>query len=348
MRWLLVAALVLTACTSNAPEPTRRAASLTAPAPTAALAPDRDRPWDPRRVDQLPAAAAGVAGGLPRRVEPPASLPELADDPMRAAVLSGYVEDAVVLMSAEGQWRRVPAPAMGSFGGAELTRDGTRVAVETADGVDVWDLPTGERTRIPHPEDARPWDFSSWRWIDRETLLLDDARGGWRVDVASGAVQRTPYPSSTSFWWTVDPAGAVVESADWSHPNLLTDWAAGVGREVDMAPTGRLSSLHAGRDVVVGTSYDAGPFGVYVADRSDLTPRHVLRVRDHEANYSNGGLSVLALLADGTVLLRVAVLGGRDVPLRVVAWAPGSGDLSLVSRIAGSVELLSVADGLLG
>lgn len=303
--------------------------------------------WDPRLVDDLPAAGPGIASALPERVEPPPTVPDLAGYPMPTAVLSAYVGEAVALLSPDGTWRQVPAPPMGSFGGAELTRDGTRVAVETADGVDVWDLPTGQRTRIASPEGARPWDYSSWRWIDRTTLLLDDKAGGWRVDVASGAAKRTPYPSSTSFWWTVDPTGAVLESADWSHPNLLTDWATEEGREVGMEPTGRLSSLHAARDVVVGTSYDAGPFGVYVADRSDLTPRHVLRVRDHEADYSNGGLSVLALLEDGTVLLRVAVLGGDRIPLRVVAWEPRSGALSLVSSISGRLEMLSVADGLL-
>ena len=323
---VLLAALLLAGCTTAAP----------------ASAP-RDPVFDPRRVDDLP---AGQVAGLPHRVAPPRTAPALADHPVPAAVLSVHTDHGVLLLSTEGEWRRVPAPRMGSFGGAELTRDGTRVAVETADGAVAWDLPTGKRTRVPNPPRSRPWDYSSWRWVDHETLLLDDRRGGWRVDPATGTVRRTAYPSRTSFWWTVDPDGAVLESADWSHPNVLTDWATGEAREVSMEPTGRLASIHADEDTVVGTSYDGGPFAVHVADRSDLTSQHRLRVRDHEANYSNGGLSVVALLGDGRPLLRVAVLGGRGEHWRLVTWGPETDDLALVTRGRGA--LLSLAEGLLG
>lgn len=314
------------------------------PAPVAP-APSVQR-FDPRDVDELGAAAPGVAPLLPDVLAAPDGAPFLADHPLSAAVLAVREDDAVHLLGVDGSWRRVPPPGRGL--GAELTRDGTRLAVHRGDEVVVWDLPTGGSTRLREPLGHRPWDYTAWRWVDRGTLLLDDADGGWLVDVATGAAQRVPYPSSSAFWWTVGPGGAVVESADWSYPNLLTDWSSGRARQVDMAPTGRLMWPVVDADTVVGASYDDGPFAVYVADRADLAPRHVLRVHDHDANYSNGGLSVLALLPDGTVLLRVAVFSGPGMQWRLVAWEPASGGLSVVTRAEATVPLCSVAEGLLG
>lgn len=354
MKALLAAGLVtLLGCSASPPVAAPTPAATTPPAPTPPAtsrpatshpAPPPSRPWDPRRVDDLPPARADVARGLPAVIDPPATAPRLADRPVPAAVFSAYIGDRVLLLTPDGAWRWVPAPATHTFGNTELTRDGRRLAVGTPEGVDVWDLSTGTHTLVVMPSRSRPWDYASWHWIDDATLLLDDKAGGWLVDAATGDAERTPYPSSSSFWWTVDPDGAVVESADWRYPNRLTDWATGEPRRVGMDQTGRLMRLRVGRDVVAGVSYDGGPFAVYVAERADLAPRHVLRVRDHDANYSNGGLQLLSLLGDGTVLLRVAVFGtGPGLPWRIVAWEPDSGRLSVVSRVAGSVELESVA-----
>lgn len=301
--------------------------------------------WDPRDVDDLPAAAADVAPLLPAVLDAPRSSPSLSEHPIDAAVLAvGGADGDVHLLAVDGSWRSVPS----GTGSAELTRDGTRLAVERHDGVDVWDLATGERTRVEAPRGHEPWDYTSWRWKDDDTLLLDDAGGGWLVDTLSGAAEEVPYPSDSSFYWTIDDRGAVVESADWGHPAELTDWAGGRRRLVDMAPTGRLASIQAAADTVAGTSYENGPFSVYVADRSDLTPREVLAVHDHDANYSNGGLSVVALLKDGTVLMRVSVFRRAGMHWRLVAWDPAAGELSVVTRTQGTVPLWSVAHDLLG
>jgi hypothetical protein len=81
---------------------------------------------------------------------------------------------------------------------------------------------------------------------------------------------------------------------------------------------------------IVAVTYDTGPFRVVTADRADLGERAVLPVRDRQAFYSNGGLSPLAMGDDGTVLLRVAMLGGgagdwraRRVGLGVRGGEPG-------------------------
>jgi hypothetical protein len=321
-------------------------AALAALVATALAGVEQDVPWDPRGVDDLPAADVSVAPLLPDVLVVPPSAPRLADRPLRAAVLTVREDDALYLLGVDGSWRSVPPPAPGDS--AELTRDGTRLAVERPAGVDVWDLRSGEQTRWAAPRQHRPWDYTAWRWVDDDTLLLDDLRGGWKVDTLSGSADRVPYPLETSYYWTVDADGAVVESADWGHPSVLTDWAGGVQRSLAMAPTGRLATLRADADTVVGTSYELRPFAVYVADRLDLTPRHVLPVLDHEGNYSNGGLSVLALLSDGTVLLRVSVFGGPEMSWRLVAWDPRTDSLAVVTRAGGTVPLWSVAADLLG
>lgn len=305
-----------------------------------------DDPWDPRKVDDLPAAPADVAPLLPDVLEVPESSPTLTSSPVDAAVLSVFEKETIHVLASDGTWRRLTArPGSGS---AELTRDGTRLAVPRRDGVDVWDLASAEHTWVPVPPGHVPWEYTSWRWVDNETLLLDEPGGGWLVSTLSGSADAVPYPSRTSFYWAVDAGGEVVESAQWGNPSVLTDWAGGVRRRIDMSATGRLASLQATADTVVGTSYENGPFAVYVADRDDLAPADVLRVHDHDANYSNGGLSVLAALEDGTVLLRVSVFSGPGMQWRIVAWDPDTDDLSIVSRTNGTVALSAIAHDLLG
>ena len=85
-----------------------------------------------------------------------------------------------------------------------------------------------------------------------------------------------------------------------------------------------------------------------VADRATLTPRFVLPLGDHEANYSNWGLSVATLRDDGTVLLSIAAIGRDDAGARLVAWDPFSADLSIVSRHHLPVrQSVIVAEGML-
>jgi hypothetical protein len=304
-------------------------------------------PWNPRDVDDLPDAPAGLAPALPAVLRPPTVAKPLSAEPIAAAVLSIRAKDAVLLLATDGSWRSVPPPEVDSYESwesADLTPDGTRLAVQTLDGVDVWDLPTGEKTHLGLPEGYEPWDSLSWTWVDRTTLLLDDYRGGWLVDAASGAAERVPYPATNPYWWTLDDSGALVESADFLDPAVLTDWAGGEPRRVDMSGLGRLAMLQADADTVVGTSYENGPFSVFLAARSDLSPEAVLPVQDDEANYGPG-LYPVALLDDGTVLIRTLVLGAEPT-WRLVAWEPASGDLTMVTHGEGIVT--SYATDLLG
>lgn len=110
-----------------------------------------------------------------------------------------------------------------------------------------------------------------------------------------------------------------------------------------MDRTGRLSRLQVNENTVVGTTYDDQQYSVVVADRETLTPQYRLPVLDPEANYSNWGLSTLALADDGTVLLRVAKIGRRGGEgFRVVAWKPSTGELSIISTTALTTEAVLV------
>lgn len=289
--------------------------------------------WDPRDVGDLTPAADRVAPALPEVIDPPDTSPGIADDPVDAAVAVVGQRDRIQVLGTDEGWRTVPVDD--EYPETRLSPRGTRLVVtyygEHDTGATVHDLGTGESWVVPFPDDYRPFDDSSWTFVDEDTLLLQSG-GAWLVDAATGAAERLPKDIGGGLSTAVDPRGGILVSADWSTPNILVDYAEGAVHEVSMRGTGRLSALRADADTVVGTSYDRGPFAVVVADRSTLTPKVSLPITDPEGNYSNGGLSTLALTDDGTVLLRVAVIG-RDVEgLRVVAWDPSTGGLSLVSR----------------
>ncbi|MCW2795031.1 hypothetical protein [Nocardioides sp.] len=340
---LAIVAVVVATGVAGSPDAERPPTQTPGPSPSPTVG-ARQTTWDPREVDDLPAAPADLAPALPEALSPPSSAPPLSAEPIPAAVLSIRGEAAILLLAADGSWRSVPPPEVDSYESwesADLTPDGTRVAVQTRDdGVDVWNLPTGERTHLRPPQAYEPWDSLSWTWVDQTTLLLDDYRGGWLVDAASGAAERVPYPARTLYGWTIDDAGALLESADYDEPAALTDWAGGEPRRIDSSEIGRLETLQADADTVVGKAGNL----LFVAARSDLSPEAVLPVQDDEANYTPG-LYPVALLGDGTVLFRTLVLGATPT-WRLVAWEPESGDLTMVTHGEGIVT--SYATDLLG
>jgi hypothetical protein len=213
--------------------------------------------------------------------------------------------------------------------------------------VEAWDLATGESTAVPFPPDLlRPSEFRSWAWVDDSTLLLHNAgAGGWLVDVASGDATPVPYPENP-LSWTVDADGAVVESADYLAPAQLIDWAGQEPRRVDLGADGlgigRLTSVHANADTVVGVSGAT----IVVIDRADMEPRAALPLVNPQDNYGSGKAPVVALLDDGSVLFQIPVYAD-EFSWRLVAWSPQSGGFTLVTRGVGSVPA-SFATAILG
>jgi hypothetical protein len=304
--------------------------------------------WDPREVDQLPAAPDGVAPALPRTIAPPASSPQLSGSPIDDAVVAVEQDGVAHVLGTRGQWRTVPIT--GRYPTLSLSPSGTRLAIsyhldgEPSDhdyGVTVHDLASGAAAHFPVPDGFVPRDDAGWSFYDDDTLLLVTGAQAYTVDARTGETAETTAPSGMEA--TLDPEGNWLTSANFDQPNILTDHAGGTTRHVSMDRTGRLSRLQANEDTVVGTTYDDQQFSVVVADRETLTPQYRLPVLDPDANYSNWGLGTLALADDGTVLLRVAKIGRRGGEgSRVVAWQPSTGELSIVSTTALPVEALVV------
>jgi hypothetical protein len=291
--------------------------------------------WDPRDVDDLPLAEGGSR--VPFDVTPPDTASRLEEAPIDSAVVSIYRGSDVVLLTPDGQWRSVPVPDPNGPT-VSLSPRGIRLAVPTSDGVDVWDITTGAHTTLDKPRGYTPTDYETWEWLDDDTLLFDDADGGWTVEVASGTSTRVPYPTViNSYWWTVDPDGSVLESGDYESPAVLTDWAGGEPSEIAMTATGRLLRPAASRDAVAATSLNAPPasgFAVVVADRGELRRRAVLPIRDHQGNYSNWALGTIAVADDDSVVLWVAVPSRDDAEdgWRLVKWQPVTGSLYVLAR----------------
>lgn len=270
------------------------------PPPTRTAEPEATA-WNPKNVDDLP---AGSLPGLPPDLEvPTSSTPALADDPVEAAVLTVGRSDAVKVLGVDGGWRHVYPPVAG--GSVQLTHDGTRLLVQTEEGVDLWDVTTGERTSVPQPPDAT--SQVGWLWLADGTLVAyDDLSGAWEVDATTGEVRRT---LDRDHLWDVTNGDAIAA--------------------VDLPDAGETLS-------------------VTVADRGNGQVRSRLPVRDVQATYANGGLSVQALLDDGTVLLRVLVQARDAASIRFVTWDPATDELSLVMRTSDVLPDWSLAADLLG
>lgn len=299
--------------------------------------------WDPRDVDELPAAPGRIAPALPKEIDPPASSPLLSDDPIPAAVLAVEQDGLAQVLSISGAWRTVPID--GKYPRLSLSPNGARLAVyyyfdnekQVHDyGVTVYDLATGSTRTLKPPKGFVPWDDAGWTFVDEDVLMFSSGPKAYDVVVDSGKVQETAVPDGMSI--ALDPAGKWLASADFSKPNFLTDYAGATPRKVSMDQVGRLSRIQANENTVVGTTYDDQPYSVVVADRRTLTPQFRLPVLDHDANYSNWGLGPVAVADDGTVLLQVAVIGRKLHGFRLVAWEPESGELSIVSSTDLPIE----------
>lgn len=362
---VLVAVVVFGGCTGESEEPTVTATSSSSnplskgdqPPPGPPIRsrklfevdlPGTQPRWDPRKVDALPAAPAGTVADLPAAIEPPAVATPLVDAPIGAAILAVNRREHAFLLSTDGEWRTISLA--GRYAGVDLNPSGTRALVLDGDieedPVTVVDLASGNSRTIAYPTGYRGWDYSGWRWLEDDSLLLTARRGSWLINAVTGAAEHVRYPGD--FVSGVDNHGVILESADWHRPRIFSDWRTVPPHQVSMRDVGRLMHVFATHDTVVGTSYDGHPFAVIVADRKALAPQAVLPVLDFEGNYSPGALRPIALRDDGTVLLKVSVFGRHIDGFRVVSWDPESGDLSIVSTTSIPIEQsVSFADGLL-
>ncbi|CAN5419794.1 hypothetical protein BH09ACT12_BH09ACT12_33640 [soil metagenome] len=301
-----------------------------------------DGSWDPRTVDDLAAADPGIAPALPDVIEPPDSSPLLSEEPIDAAVLAVEEGDVAQVLGVDGSWRSVPLDQR--YPGLQLSPDGTRLAVSYYGGdvgATIHDLATGESRVLEFPEGYRPFDGTYWTFADNDTLCLCGADEVYLVDATTGAGEPLGHGADL-----FDPNGAALEVDCCVGPEALTDWADGTPREVSLKRIGRPSSIRVSADSVASTSYDLGPLQVVLSDRRTLTPTTHLPIQDPQGAFGDGGLSVLSIAGDDTVLLRVSVLGKNGDGFRVVAWDPASNALSLVSTNPVTRQV-AFAEGLL-
>lgn len=281
--------------------------------------------WDPKEVDALPEAPEEIAPELPDVLDTPSSMSSLAESPVPAAVLAVTEEEVAKLLATDGTWRSVPLER--DFPIVRLSPAGSRMAeAGYADhDVTVHDLSSGESRVLDAPEDTARHEVT-WQFLDDDTLLLAGGPTTYAVDAVTGEATAVP-DGWTRGYLALDPEGGQVVANGWSTPNVLRDYATSPPRELSMAEIGRLLQIQVNTDSVVGGTYELGPFEVVVADRATLTTTVHLPIVDPEGAYANWGLAPLALADDGTVLLRVAMLGRDGGGFSVVAWDPRTNEL---------------------
>lgn len=308
--------------------------------------------WDVGAVGDLP----GRASALPEVVEQPPSAPALAGDPIPAAVLSLWGEgDVTYLRSPDGEWRSVPHPGP-EPALAELSADGTRLALPGRAGLEVWDVDAGTSTTLPWPADTRlpVADLVvGLRWFpDGEHVLVMGPTRSWSVGL-DGATEELPYPTnrySSDLYPTSD--GRVVELAAVLRGagREVVEWEG--DRRVSRLEATGLDSLDRGAvrgDLVAAVRGVGGYYpprtasdwdGLVVFGRDDVTARAYLPIRDANAAYSdNARLVVEGWLDDETVLAWVLPEGSEDWSL--VSWHYPSGDLQ---RLAGGDAYARLSD----
>ncbi len=306
------------------------------------------RVWDPREAVDLPPAPDGIAAALPESIDPPGTSPALADEPIPAAVVLVKERGVAQVLSTSGDWRSVPL--LNEYSAVALSPGGTRLAVWQSAGngrpATVYDVASGESRIVPLPESYVPSNATWWTFLDDDTLLLNSDGRGWTVDATTGAAEN--FPHRVEAFADIDPSGVLLTTDAALEPEVLTDNADGTSRQVSMARTGSLTTLRANAGTVVGTSeeFQDEELAVVVADRRSLTPLVSLPLRDPDHSFGFGRLKVTAIADDETVLLRVPDFDPRLGGVRVVAWEPTSGDLSLVSTYVGVASPI-FADALL-
>jgi hypothetical protein len=318
--------------------------------------------WDVPAVAGLPLRDSV----LPEEVAQPPSAPDLADDPVPAAVLSLWGEGGVTyLLSPDGEWRSVPHPGPEPWL-AELSDDGTRLAMPGDDGLHVWDVTGGSSRVLPWPDgtDLPVADLVvALQWApDGGSVLLVGPRGSWSMGL-DGTVERRPYPSDRySADVYHDERGRVVEldtlPRQAGREVVVWDGSDRVSA-VDATPLESLDRAAVRGDLVAAVRGDGGWYaprepsdwdGLIVFGRDDATARAYLPIRDGASTYSdNGNLTVHGWLDDETVLAWVQPRVGRQVGEEwyLVAWHHPSGELTRVSGGDSYARLTDVVPSLL-
>lgn len=306
--------------------------------------------WDPFTVEKAPLRPSV----LPQDLVPPEGAPEVADQPMTAAVLAWPQEGKDLrLLDVDGTWRTVSRTADGVHGTLDpvvnpvVTEDGQRVAMATNDGLLVLDVTTGDRRTIPWPDRfAAPWDTApSLEWMPGDEELLIDFWGAPWVFGLDGVTRRAAYSGETA----VDPTGTIVERR-WNKRDLRVWKGDEIESAVGFQFWGERLSAAAGRVALTGGGAglpgDGGPMVVDTASGELLA---YAPIRDRDSVYSdNGHLTSMGFLDRDTVLLLVGPTDFRtmeegDESWHLVAWDIRTGDFERLSSGDTTMRRIAVA-----
>lgn len=310
------------------------------PVPSSQMTAPTDRPangatngvfprWDPFTITDEPWADSV----LPHQLDPPANPPDVADDPMVAAVIAAPLEGGDLrLLGIDGGWRRVDGTAEAVTGTLHdmvrpsLAADGKLVAMSTDAGILVVDVTTGKRQlidwtkKLAEPQDMLP----ELLWLpDGTGIVVLHWTGPWSVGL-DGTTTQLPYEHDewgSSAVLAIDPDGTVVVKRFKERDLVLWRDGEQVGGtrfeyfgERPAAGFGRFALSGWGNDL----PKDGGPL---VVDQSTGELVAYLPIKDPNSVYTdNGHLTPLGFLDADTVVLSVAPMDFKTMEIGEETW----------------------------
>lgn len=310
--------------------------------------------WDPITVVDEPFRDSV----LPRELSPDQGAPDVADQPMTAAVVAWPQEGQDLrLLDVDGTWRTVSGTAEAVRGTLDpvvspaISADGRQVAMATLDGLLVIDVSTGERHTLVWPSAfAPPWDLApALEWMPGgEELLVDFWGARWILGV-DGSSRRAPYDGLTA----VDPDGSVVERR-WNKRELRVWQGDEIESAVGFPFWGERMAAGEGRLALTGGGSGLpGDGGPMVVDAKSGEVVAYAPIRDPNSVYSdNGALTAMGFLDRETVLLLVGPMDFRTMEpgeesWHLVAWDLDNGGFERLSSGDSEMSRIVVAPGVI-
>lgn len=303
--------------------------------------------WDPHTLPDAPLRTSL----LPERIEPPASAPSIARQPLDRALLAWAEPNReVLLLGAGGQWRSVPGTDDRKLTTA-LAYDGRRLALSSDDGLRVLDVTTGEDTLLPWPDPIAPPSDGppELRWLPGgEELAVLHWRDTWVMGL-DGSSRKPPWGTGYGLGLGIDPrpGGEIVEQAEaytgfdvWQGSSEVRSLPSNLWTNSVATGYGRVAVVGAGTRLPLETT------GPLLLDATSGELVAAATAPDPNGAYGNGHyLSVVDLLDADTVLLRASPIANRTTEPGPETWylAVWHADTGAFERVTSGSEALRVA-----
>lgn len=325
--------------------------------PTVPTVPDSavQATWEPRNAADLPQRDSI----LPATIEPPTDAGQL---PLSGAARL-VLEDGkagLFLLGEDDTWAKAQAPS-GSAYKSSLSDDGTMLANLGDGGLFVTDVSDGTWRRLELPRGpAGAWTGLDVRvqWRGNAQLVLSNYGMGIAVVDVDGRGTPTAdhFDTARIFGYTDAPDGVGLVFADGGNGAVIREVEGGAVKRSfsadalnhvwqPVATDGRVAGVVSG---IPRADRPTDHSGIVVLERDGYAAMSYLPIARttytpgaDSVAFGVGGVRPIAWLDDQTVLLTNAPTFGR--PWSLVAWDVESGELSLVSAGASTVQLVGVA-----